>query len=92
MTARRGVQPNGADATSPTLVPHQNGAHDVDADLKLLTIEEVADYLRVPVLTVRWLRQDGRFAPAIKVGRRLVWDVRDVVAWVESNRESGESV
>jgi excisionase family DNA binding protein len=58
------------------------------SDLTLLTIEEVADYLRVPVLTVRWLRQEGRFVPAIKVGRRLVWDARDVAAWVESQREA----
>jgi excisionase family DNA binding protein len=39
--------------------------------IDLLTIEEVAERLRVSVLTVRWLRQEGRFAPAIKVGRRL---------------------
>jgi predicted DNA-binding transcriptional regulator AlpA len=44
----------------------------------------------VSVLTVRWLRQEGRFAPAIKVGRRLVWDARDVAAWLESQRESTE--
>ena len=81
-----------ANAKFSTTLPHQNGARDADNHLGLLTIEEVADYLRVPILTVRWLRQDGRFAPAIKVGRRLVWDVRDVVAWVESNRESVESV
>ena len=31
---------------------------------ELLTIEEVADRLRVSVPTVRWLRQEGRFAPA----------------------------
>lgn len=55
---------------------------------ELLTIEEVAEWLRVSVLTVRWLRQEGRFAPAIRVGRRLVWDARDVVAWLEANRES----
>ena len=54
---------------------------------RLMTIDEVADYLRVPVLTVRWLRQDGRFAPAIKVGRRLVWEESAVIAWVEENRE-----
>jgi excisionase family DNA binding protein len=60
---------------------------DVDDEARLLTIEEVAKYLRVSVLTVRWLRQDGRFAPAVKVGRRLVWDPRDVAAWVESHRE-----
>jgi len=54
----------------------------------LLTIEEVADRLRVSVLTVRWLRQEGRFAPATKVGRRLMWDARDVAAWLEAQRES----
>jgi orotate phosphoribosyltransferase-like protein len=27
----------------------------------LLTIDEVAERLRVSVLTVRWLRQEGRF-------------------------------
>ncbi|MPZ59796.1 MAG: helix-turn-helix domain-containing protein [Propionibacteriales bacterium] len=56
-------------------------------DMELLTIEEVAERLRVPVLTIRWLRQEGRFAPAIKVGRRLVWDAHDLVAWVRANRE-----
>jgi excisionase family DNA binding protein len=58
--------------------------------IDLLTIEEVAERLRVSVLTVRWLRQEGRFAPAIKVGRRLVWDARDLAAWLESQRESAE--
>jgi excisionase family DNA binding protein len=57
---------------------------------QLLTIEEVAEWLRVSVLTVRWLRQEGRFAPAIRVGRRLVWDGRDVAAWLEAHRESRE--
>jgi len=57
---------------------------------ELLTIEEVADWLRVSVLTVRWLRQEGRFAPAIKVGRRLVWDAHDVAAWLEAHREPAE--
>ena len=54
---------------------------------QLMNIEEVAHYLRVPVLTIRWLRQEGRFAPAIKVGRRLVWDAADVQAWAEARRE-----
>ena len=57
-------------------------------DTTLWTIDEVAVHLRVPVLTIRWLRQEGRFVPAIKVGRRLVWDARDIAAWVESQRES----
>ena len=33
-----------------------------------MTIEEVAQSLRMSVPTVSWLRQEGRFAPAIKVG------------------------
>jgi excisionase family DNA binding protein len=55
--------------------------------VELLTIEEVAERLRVTVPTVRWLRQAGRFTPAIKVGRRLMWDARDVAAWLEAQRE-----
>jgi excisionase family DNA binding protein len=58
--------------------------------IELLTIEEVAERLPVSVFTVRWLRQEGRFAPAIKVGRRLVWNARDVAAWLESHRERPE--
>jgi excisionase family DNA binding protein len=53
-----------------------------------LTIEEVAESLRVSVPTVRWLRQEGRFAPAIKVGRRVVWDEVEVLAWMERNKET----
>jgi len=61
---------------------------DADGLAELLTIEEVAERLRVSVLTVRWLRQEGRFAPAIRVGRRLMWDTRDVAAWLKSRRET----
>jgi excisionase family DNA binding protein len=56
--------------------------------IDLLTIEEVAERLRVSVPTVRWLRQEGRFMPAIKVGRRLMWDARDVDAWLKAQRET----
>jgi predicted DNA-binding transcriptional regulator AlpA len=62
-------------------------AREMDAETKLMNIVEVAERLRVSVVTVRWLRQEGRFAPAIKVGRRLVWDVRDVEAWIDAHRE-----
>ena len=61
---------------------------NADGLAELLTIEEVAERLRVSVLTVRWLRQEGRFAPAIKVGRRLMWDTRDVAAWLKAQRET----
>ena len=53
-----------------------------------MTIEEAARSLRVSVPTVRWLRQKGRFAPGIKIGRRVVWDEEALAAWVEVNRET----
>lgn len=57
------------------------------SESELMNVEEVAEYLRVPVLTVRWLRQEGRFPPAFKVGRRLVWEASTIDAWLESVRE-----
>lgn len=57
-----------------------------------LTIDEVATTLRVSVPTVRWLRQEGRFAPAIRVGRRLLWDQAAIESWMESNREGSGRV
>lgn len=53
----------------------------------LMTIEEVADYLRSTVDTVRWLRTEGRFAPAVKVGRRLAWERSAIASWVKAQRE-----
>jgi excisionase family DNA binding protein len=53
-----------------------------------MTIEEVAQSLRATVPTVRWLRQEGRLAPAIKVGRRVLWDEEALTAWLEANREA----
>ena len=41
----------------------------------------------MPGATVGWLRQEGRFAPAVKVGRRLVWEESAIVAWADENRE-----
>ena len=57
----------------------------------LMTLEEVAEYLRIPVLTLRWLRQGGRFAPAVRVGRRLVWRASDIDEWVDAHREQKRS-
>ncbi|MGD9961648.1 helix-turn-helix domain-containing protein [Nocardioides sp.] len=52
-----------------------------------MTVEEVADALRVPTDTVRWLRQEGRFAPAIRVGRRVLWEESAIAAWAAEQRE-----
>jgi excisionase family DNA binding protein len=58
----------------------------VDAET-YLNIEEVAEVLRVKVTTIRWSRQEGRFIPATRVGRRLVWSTTDVQTWTRTHRE-----
>jgi excisionase family DNA binding protein len=61
------------------------------SDARLLTITEVAERLRITVLCVRGLRHEGRFAPAIKIGRRVMWDERDLDAWIAAQRERGSA-
>ena len=71
--------------------PNQHEPHRAERKLIMMvymTIEEVARSPRVSVPTVRWLRQKGRFAPAIKIGRRVVWDEEALAVWVEANRET----
>ena len=54
----------------------------------LLTIEEVADLLQVSPGSIRTLREQGRFAPAVRIGRHLRWELKDVQDWAASQREA----
>ena len=55
---------------------------------ELLSVSEAADRLKISASTLRWLRQEGRFPRAIKVGRRLFWDEADLTAWLEQQKET----
>ena len=54
----------------------------------LLSIEELADYLHVPVTTIRDWRTDGKGPCAIKVGGRVRFATSDVLAWLVRQREN----
>lgn len=54
----------------------------------LLSIEELADYLDVPVTTIRDWRTDGKGPCAIKVGGRVRFATSDVLAWLLRQREA----
>jgi excisionase family DNA binding protein len=54
----------------------------------LLSIEELAEYLDVPVATILDWRTDGKGPCAIKVGGRVRFATSDVVAWLASQRDS----
>lgn len=55
----------------------------------LLTVEDAAAWCRITPNTLNYLRMHGRFAPAIKIGRRCFWTPEDLNAWITQQREAG---
>lgn len=54
----------------------------------LMSIEALAEYLDVPVTTIRDWRTDGKGPCAIRVGGRVRFAVSDVRSWLGEQRES----
>jgi len=54
----------------------------------LLNIEELAEYLDVPVATIYDWRVDGKGPCAIRIGRRVKFTISDVNAWIARQCES----
>lgn len=54
----------------------------------MLSIEELSDYLAVPVRTLYDWRLSGRGPRAVHVGRQLRFLVTDIQAWLEAQREA----
>ncbi|BBH15757.1 hypothetical protein Back2_00440 [Nocardioides baekrokdamisoli] len=53
-----------------------------DADERLWTAEETANYLGITVNTLYWLRHRNAGPPAFKVGKNLRFFPTSVRAWV----------
>jgi excisionase family DNA binding protein len=53
----------------------------------LLSIEDLARYLGVPVATIYDWRVDGKGPRAIKIGRYVKFTLSDVQAWLAERRE-----
>lgn len=60
-----------------------SGSNTISRD-RLWKIEEVADYLAVPVNTLRYWRCRGEGPKCSRLGKHLRYRVEDVRAWVES--------
>jgi len=52
---------------------------------RLMTVEEVADFLGVPVATLYQWRHKGTGPVAFRVGRFLRYDPGDVRVWLEAH-------
>ena len=55
---------------------------------QLLNANEAAAWCRITVGTLNHLRIHGRFAPAVRVGKRCFWMPHDLLAWLEAQKES----
>jgi excisionase family DNA binding protein len=51
---------------------------------QLMTIEELADQLQVPVNTIYGWRSRGEGPPGFKVGRYVRYEPEDVDKWLDS--------
>lgn len=58
------------------------------ANAHFLTVEEVADLLRVPLATVRFWRAQGTGPPATRCGRHLRYSRRALDKWLEQQTSS----
>jgi excisionase family DNA binding protein len=54
---------------------------------RLLLPEEAAEWLRVPLSTLRIWRHRREGPPVVKVGRLLRYSQRELEAWVDQRRE-----
>jgi excisionase family DNA binding protein len=55
----------------------------------LLTIQEAAAYLNVPVATLRWWRAQGRGPRSMKLGRHVRYDKADLDQWINEQKGNG---
>ena len=56
---------------------------------RYLTTAEVAEMLRTPIETVRYWRHVDKGPKSFKVGRRVLYAVEDVDAWLAEARLAG---
>ncbi len=62
--------------------PHHNHVDDNHADDEMLSIEEAAAFLRVPVATMRYWRHLGDGPFSFRVGRHVRYWRTDLVLWL----------
>lgn len=53
----------------------------------LLNINELADYLGIPVSTIYDWRTNGKGSRAYRFGKRVMFGITDIRAWMDTMRE-----
>lgn len=60
-------------------------------DDRLLTIDEVADLVRLPVATLRYKRYDGTGPHSFRLGRHVRYWLSDVLGWIAQHYDDDTS-
>ena len=58
-------------------------------DDDLLLMSEVAEVIRLPLATVRWMRHRGTGPTGFKLGRHVVYRRGEVKRWVREQEQAG---
>lgn len=70
------------------MVAHHRAMEHKD---RLITVQELADYLEVPVKTLYAWRYRREGPPGLRVGRHLRYRCADVERWIQRQLEAGSS-
>ena len=65
-------------------LPPTGNIHDAD---QLWSIEQVAEFLNLPVGTIRKQRVEGKFAPGYRIGKHVRWKRSELLEWLEEHRD-----
>ena len=77
-------------ASVPFAAAHLSGMNTQELGLEpLMGVEELAEYLGVPVQTIYDWRLTGTAPRAFKFGKRLKFAVCDVQVWLAAHHEAG---
>ncbi|WP_296330435.1 helix-turn-helix domain-containing protein [uncultured Acidaminococcus sp.] len=55
---------------------------------KWISIEELAEYLDVSAVTIRFWIRSGKDIPAVRIGRQWRFKIEDVDEWIQSGRSN----
>lgn len=58
---------------------------------QLMTMDEVAEWLRKSPAQMRWMRHNGTGPKSAKIGGRIMYRRTDVEAWLDAAFETGEA-
>jgi Helix-turn-helix domain len=92
----RGAEPRlrevSSHITKELTMTHQSHPNDPPpAGDELLTISEVAAIVRAPIATLRYWRHLGNGPRSFRLGRRVVYRVGDLRAWIDAQADASDA-